>query len=359
MRIQAISRLAFTLLLLTAGCDSGGNGDAGDPPMELGCIVDANLFRDGGVGKDGIPALVDPPLVSAPTATYLADSSRVIGLVAGERAIAIPHNILWWHEIVNLTLDGAPLAVTFCPLTGSSMAFDRSAAAGAAFGVSGLLYQSNLTMYDRNTDESLWPQMNREAGCGERNGTPLVMSPVIEMTWAGWQALHPDTEVLSSQTGWTRNYTPAGYPYGDYEDIDNNRLLVNLPIDTRRPPKERVLGIPGTDGGVAYPFGLLDDGAPTRALADTVDGLPVVILWDGAKRAAMAYTAELDGAPIAFEIHEGRIEDTDTGSVWEVDGRAVEGDRAGARLTPIAEAYVAFWFAWATFEPNTRIWGVP
>ncbi|MDZ4700739.1 MAG: DUF3179 domain-containing protein [Rhodothermales bacterium] len=349
--------ILLSLLLFLAGCDSGGNDDG--PTLEEACSIDLSLLRDGGVGKDGIPALTNPAFVSAPSATYLSDDSRVIGLVAGDRVIAIPHNILWYHEIVNMDLAGAPLAVTYCPLTGSSMAFDRTAAGGAEFGVSGLLFQSNLTMYDRNTEESFWPQMNRQAGCGERDGTRLEMAPVIEMTWAGWQALHPDTEVLSGQTGFGRNYAESGYPYGDYEVESNRRLLVpSLPIDGRRPPKERVLGIPGADA-VAYSFGLLDDGSPMRVVADTVDGQPVVVFWDPAKKAAMAYRPVLNGAPIVFEVHEGRIEDTATGSTWEVDGRAVEGELAGSRLEPIAEAYVAFWFAWAVFEESTRLWGVP
>ncbi len=349
----------LSLLLVLAGCDSTIDDEGGGGlTLDEACSLDVEQFRDGGVGKDGIPALTNPTFASAPSATYLSDDSRVIGLVAGDRAIAIPHNILWWHEITNIELDGEPLAVTYCPLTGSSMAFNRRSAGGAEFGVSGLLYQSNLTMYDRNTEESFWPQMNRQAGCGERDGTQLAMAPVIEMSWAGWQALHPDTEVLSGQTGFPRNYAESGYPYGDYEVENNSRLLVTLPIDPRRPPKERVLGIPGTDA-VAYPFGLLDDGSPMRALADTIDGQPVVIFWDRAKRAAMAYRPVVDGSPVTFEIHEGRIEDTTTGSAWEVDGRAVEGELAGARLEPIAEAYVAFWFAWAVFEENTRVWGVP
>lgn len=347
--------VSLSLFLFLAGCDSNSNDG---PTLAEECSIDIDQLRDGGVGKDGIPALTNPAFVSAPSATYLSDNSRVIGLLAGDRAIAIPHNILWWHEIANLELDGTPLAISYCPLTGSSMAFDRTAAGGAAFGVSGLLYQSNLAMYDRNTEESIWPQMNRQAGCGERDGTRLEMSPVIEMSWAGWQALHPDTEVLSGQTGFSRNYAESGYPYGDYEVETNGRLLVNnLPIDNRRPPKERVLGIPGTDA-VAYPFGLLDDESPMRVVADTVDGQPVVIFWDRAKRAAMAYRPVVNGSPVAFEITEGRIEDTMTGSTWEVDGRAVEGTHAGARLEPIAEAYVAFWFAWAVFEENTRVWGL-
>jgi hypothetical protein len=350
---------AFLLLItvLLVGCD--GESNTGDNTNETECSISTDVLVSGGVSKDGIPALTNPLTIPAAAETYLSDESRVIGLLIDGQPLAIPHNILWWHEIVNLDAAGEPLAVTYCPLTGSSLAFDRTNIGGREFGVSGLLFQNNLTMYDRGgTDESLWPQMNRAAGCGSLDGTTLTMAPVVEMSWAGWRSLHPTTEVLSNQTGFNRNYTAAGYPYGDYESLNNARLLFAMPIDDRRPPKERVLGVPAGDGGAAYPFGLLDDGSVMRAIADTVGGEPIVVFWDLARRAAMAYRPTLGGAPLSFEVREGRIVDTMTQSAWEVDGRAVEGPRAGERLEPVAEAYVAFWFAWATFQPETRIWGV-
>ncbi|MEX0601117.1 MAG: DUF3179 domain-containing (seleno)protein, partial [Rhodothermales bacterium] len=151
-------------------------------------------------------------MVSADQATYLVDDSRVIGLHFDGKPTAIPHNILWHHEIVNLNGSDMDLAVTYCPLTGSSMAFDRADLNGAEFGVSGLLFKNNLTMYDRRSGESLWPQMNREAGCGPNAGTALTMFPVVEMTWGGWRELHPDTEVISANTGFSRGYREEHYP---------------------------------------------------------------------------------------------------------------------------------------------------
>lgn len=345
----------FLIALSLAGCDFASNDRSVNVDADE-CSIPTGQLASGGVPKDAIPALTDPDLVPAEAATYLSDDDRVIGLRIGGHRIAVPHNILWSHEIANFNLPGAQLAVTYCPLTGSSMAFDRSAVGGGEFGVSGLLFQNNLTMYDRTSQESLWPQMNRQAGCGPRDGTPLPMVPVLETTWAGWRALFPDTEVISNRTGFSRNYTSSGYPYGDYENLNNRRLLFSMSIDERRPPKERVLGIPSGNGGIAFPFGTLDEGAPVRVVSETVDGQPVVVFWDRAKRAAMAYTPETDAGPLTFVVQGGRIVDTATSSAWTVDGRAFEGPLSGTQLTPVKQAYVAFWFAWAAFQPETRLW---
>jgi len=356
--------MAGVLMLTLVGCDTSVGADSASPPSTLlpedapdpsGCIVPTNLFADGGVGKDGIPALTNPPLIDAARATYLADDSRVIGLLIDGIALAVPHNILWWHEIVNFRFSRS-LAVTYCPLTGSSMAFDRASAGGGEFGVSGLLFQNNLTMYDRTNDESLWPQMSRQAACGARVGTQLVMFPVVEMTWAGWQSLHPDTKVVSDATGHDRNYTPSGYPYGGYEDPNDPSLLFRMPVDGRRLPKERVLGIPDLDGGIAFPFFELDEQGPVRVVHETVGGASVVVFWDRERVGAMAYRPIHDAQPLTFEARDGRLLDLETGSEWRLDGLAVSGPLAGERLEPVAEAYVAFWFAWAAFQPQTRLW---
>lgn len=351
--------LLGALLLILAGCDSNSNvssgGDSGDL-VDASCAIPTSNFADGGVGKDGIPALTDPSFVSADAASYLAESNRVIGFEVDGQAYAVPHNILWWHEIANLNFDSVQLAVTYCPLTGSSLAFDRAAVDGAEFGVSGLLFNNNLTMYDRTNDESLWLQMNRTAGCGPSTGRSLAMHPVVETTWAGWQELHPDTEVVSNETGFNRNYTTSGYPYGDYEQRTNSRLLFDAPIDDRRPPKERVLGIPDGEGGTAYPFGALDDGTPVAVINDNVGGTPVVVLWSHQAQGAMAYAPVAEGQMLTFEDRDGQIVDAETESVWSMRGEALSGPLKGARLEPIERAYVAFWFAWALFQPETQVW---
>ncbi|MGQ0814987.1 MAG: DUF3179 domain-containing protein [Gemmatimonadota bacterium] len=356
--------LALALVLGAAACDGREPGFALGEPAPDGrpqCSIDQSLILNGGPGKDGIPALTNPKLVAAQDngADYLLSNDRVIGVVVNNQAIAIPINIGWWHEIVNLDIGTRKVAVTHCPLTGSSLAFDRNAVGGGEFGVSGLLFMNNLIMYDRTTQESLWPQMLRGARCGARNGTALTMLPVIEMTWAGWRSLHPETHVVSSQTGHSRNYRL--YPYGDYDRPSNGEVLFPIPFrDSRRPPKERVLGIPGAGGAaIAFPFGALRSIGSTAALHVTVSGAPVVVFWDGTRDAAMAYKPALEGRSLTFEARGDQLRDVETGSNWRIDGRAVGGTLAASQLEPVAEAFVAYWFAWVIFHPDTRLWNAP
>lgn len=355
---RAIGTLERAVLILVTGfaltaCDQepivvdlGGSGDE--------CSIPTSSLINGGVPKDGIPALTDPLFVDPEQANYLTDASRVIGVRLGEETLAIPHNILWHHEIVNLNREGVQLAVTYCPLTGSSLAFDRSVVGGAEFGVSGLLFKNNLVMYDRNQLESLWPQMNREAGCGTRDEASLPMQPVIEMTWEGWRTLFPGTKVVSANTGFGRNYRDSGYPYGNYETPDNAALLFNMPVDNRRPPKERVFGIP-LDGGIAFPFGELDTQPYNVVTAESRDR-EIVLFWDRQRRSATAFFSEANGSSLTFEARETGLFDQSTSSRWSVDGQAIEGPMQGTQLEPVAEGYVAFWFAWAAFHPNTQLW---
>ena len=348
--------LAVVLVAL-ASCQSGVTGTDGF--ASLTCTIPQQFIADGGPGKDGIPALTNPQLVPAddPLATYVRPEDRVVGIVLGAEVIAVPLNIGWWHEVVNLDRGNLRVAVTHCPLTGSSLAFDRAAVGGAQFGVSGLLYLNNLMLYDRNTGESLWPQMSRGARCGDRAGTGLTMVPAIEMTWAGWRSLHPTTRVVSGNTGHSRDY--QSYPYGNYADPNNSQLLSPIPeLDTRRPPKERVLGIILPDGSnLALPFIEMEllPGA-VAALPVTVGSTPAVVFWDDARQAAAAYAPNANGQALTFRVEGADLVDNQTNSRWTVDGRAVSGALAGQRLTQVAENYVAYWFAWAAFHPQARLW---
>lgn len=357
-RVPVFCRHWIVLALATivlAGCDQGPGGEAGDDSVFNldNCTIPTERLASGCEGPDCIPALSEPDLASPgdEAARYLSDTSRVIGVLTEGQALAVPHNILWFHEIVNVNRDGRSFAVTYCPLTGSSLAFDRAAVGGAELRVSGLLFDNNLVMYDRRENRSLWPQMNRQANCGANVGTKLPMVPVVEMRWERWKALHPNTKVVSSRTPYARDYREGNYPYDDYERRNNDRVLFDMPIDDRRPPKERVLGIPnGSGGGVALPFGALNT-APARVVTVAVGGTERTVFWSREAQGAMAFETSA-----AFSVENGTIVDDETGSTWTIEGRAVAGPRAGDRLEPVDEAYVAFWFAWAAFQPGTTIW---
>jgi hypothetical protein len=236
------------------------------------------------------------------------------------------------------------------------LAFDRSVVGGAEFGVSGLLYLNNVILYDRTTEESLWPQMSRGARCGPRDGTALDMYPVVEMRWLQWRTLHPDTRVVSKRTGHARNY--ESNPYDGYAQLHSDATLHPLPfdMDDRRPPKERVLAVPVGTLRMTYPFGELEAVGSTAAIHDEVDGRSIVVFWDRAGRSAMAFDAGLEGQDLTFQVVGDVIVDQETGSEWTVDGHAVAGPMAGARLPTVDEAYVAYWFAWSAFNRGASIW---
>lgn len=349
-----LTRGLTCLLLFAAGCsDPSGLGEQVGGPAE--CSIDVELLFNTGVPRDGIPAVTDPPFVlhDHPSVSYLEPQDRVIGFLVGDQAMAVPHNVLWWHEIVNLNGDDQALAITYCPLTGSSVIFDRSAVGGAEFGVSGLIFHNNLIMYDRREPSSLWPQMHRKAGCGPELGRLLPTVPAIDIQWQGWLTLHPNTLVVSGDLEPKRPYNL--YPYGDYEADPN--FQVDMPfVDDRLFVKDRVLGLPraGLAGfGMAFPLDIVE---PWRVVHVDYAGSAAVVFWDRDKSAAVALRPVADGLELEFEAGLSGIFDLQTGSRWTVAGRAVEGPLAGAALDMIPEAYVAFWGAWSVFEEDTLLW---
>ncbi|MBL0889056.1 MAG: DUF3179 domain-containing protein [Gemmatimonadaceae bacterium] len=351
-----ISSLVGVLSVVALSSCSGLNTEASLDPSE--CTVPRQFIADGGPGKDGIPALTNPAMVSPtnPAAQYLRHDDRIIGLQIGDEFIAVPLNIGWWHEVVNLNRGSLRLSITHCPLTGSSLVFNRSAVDGAEFGVSGLLFMNYLMLYDRAEPSSLWPQMSRGARCGSRAGTTLPMFPSVEMSWLGWRTLHPQTVVVSENTGHVRNY--RSYPYGDYAREDNAGLLAPAPaIDARRPPKERVLGIVLEErGSLALPFGAMRTRGARASIPVVVGGESLVVLWDGARETAAAFAPRVDSQQLSLRVVGESWRDDETGSAWTVDGIATDGPLAGQRLTQPAGSFVAYWFAWAAFYPDAALW---
>jgi len=357
-----------------------GSNDTGDPgpggsqnegpvepsePTPLGSIVGSGTNPDvfpmsriqfGGVPKDGIPALTDPRWVGASSATYLSDSDLVLGVSINGEARAYPHNILWWHEIVNDHLGGKQISVTYCPLTGTGMVFDADAIGGdLTLGVSGLLYNNNLIMYDRRDGDTLYPQMYFTGVSGPNKGTELVLLPVVETTWGMWKSLHPSTTVVSDNTGHSRDY--GRYPYGDY-DRDHRFILFPLdsPLDDRLDAKNRVLGLLLGQVRKAYPFFNMTE---RMAINDVVDERPLLVMVEPTSQSAIPYDREVDGSVLTFVPETDgtsfRVKDEETGTVWDLKGQAISGPLAGKSLAQIP-AHNAYWFAWAAFWPEAEIW---
>ena len=364
---RSLAILSSAVFVLACGGGDGTsppqqNDPTSPPPEEESfCSIPESEIISGGVGRDGIPALRNPLFVAPDhrEAGYLQDFDRVIGLEIGGEFLAVPHNILWWHEIVNLDNYGVPLAVSYCPLTGSSMVFDRTTVGGNDFGVSGLLYKNNLIMFERRSDgtqESWFPQFLRGARCGPLDGAPLPMYPSVEMRWDAWRTLHPETGVVSGIQGYGRDY--FSYPYGDYEVLDNaETLFPQDEHDRRRPPKERVLGIPREHGfGMAFPFGLLQRLGDKAVVHDDVQGTrSIVVFWSTEAETAIAFVPRVNGQELTFEARDDGFFDIENGSEWTLQGRAIAGPLEGSMLELVSDAFISFWFAWSTFHPNTAL----
>ena len=343
-------------LVASAGCgDDTRLGLGGEPPPNnFDCIIPIEEISSAAL-RDAIPALTNPAMVSFsdPGAAYLVDDDRVISLEINNFRVAVPLNVLWWHEIVNLDVGLVQLAVTHCPLTGSSLVFDRRPLGGVEFGVSGLLWQTNLMMYDRVNEDSLWPQLARGARCGPKTGQELTMLPAIEMRWGEYKQTFPGALVLLGELfGVDVEY--QRYPYGpDYRSYFNPQGVPDG-TDASRPPKERVLGIPTAEGGIAFPFNELE-ALGSHAVVDVPEE-EMVVFWHGGAEAAMAFSHVLDGQDLSFRVSEDGITDEGTGSLWQINGEAVDGPLKGRRLDPVAEAHVSYWFGWSAFNPSTTIW---
>ena len=242
------SSIAFLLNALLQGPATAGEQVRNGFVLEPASIPAAEILA-GGPPRDGIPALDHPATLPVAQADWRNDE-RVLGVVAGGEARAYPVAILNWHELVNDTLGGEPILVSFCPLCGTGLVFDRRVAGKARrFGVSGLLYRSDLLMYDRDT-ESLWSQISAHAVTGPLIGKRLRLLRGRMDEWGRWRRDHPETTVLSRETGHGRDYDRS--PYGGY--AKSSKVMFPVAVDRRYHPKMPTLGlrIPG-EGSRAYP----------------------------------------------------------------------------------------------------------
>lgn len=235
--------------------------------------IDLNKLRQGCPVKDCIPAIDHPKFISAAEAeskNQIEETDVVFAISHKSVNRAYPQRILNWHEIVNDTVSGDPLLITFCPLCGTAIGFERSA--DTTFGVSGKLVNSNLVMYDRKT-ETLWQQLGGEAIIGELVGQKLKPFPVDTLLWKDWKKLHPDTQVLSQDTGHSRDYD--FYPYGTYEQDRSVYFPAEGESDGRLHPKEIVWGIEINGKAKAYSDKKL---AEVGKLEETFNGIKLNIV---------------------------------------------------------------------------------
>lgn len=339
------------------GGDSPVGSTPGDPRRAHTLDAFSDNVRSGGPPKDGIPSIDEARFVAADDARFLSDDSVVFGIVRGDEVRAYPQLVLVWHEIVNDRFPDGPLSVTYCPLTGSVVGFRGVAPGGEPyiFGTSGDLVNSNLLMYDRQTD-SRWPQILGQAISGSARGRALEEVPLEWTTWGRWRRTHPATSVLSTDTGHLRSYGTD--PYGSYTPPDGyyeDRSLF-FPVmrkDSRFGAKEVFVGAKHGRTRMAVRKDLLRE---KKALTGPEDE-DVAFLYDPILDAGRAFLARTPSGRLRFtEDGPGRYVDSSTGSTWEPSGRAVAGALQGSSLERIL-SYDVMWFAWAAFFPETQVLG--
>ena len=274
-------------------------------------LIPIEQVLSGGPVKDGIPAIDKPVFITVNNSDFLHNESAVLGVKYKGVVKAYPINILNWHEVVNDRFNEESVVITFCPLCGSGMAF-LAVIDGEThtFGVSGLLYNSDVLLYDRQT-QSLWSQLMNKAISGPHRGKSLVSLPIFHTTWQDWKTRHPDTLVLSTDTGYKRNYRK--HLYASY--IESPHTMFPLSVVSRRyHPKELVMGLEIEGKFKVYPFIELEQSSAT--VTDIVNGQLITIRYDSQYRSATAF------------------------------------NQAGEQLPSVR----TFWFAWYAFHPDTEIY---
>jgi len=327
--------------------------------------VSINEILTGGPPRDGIPSIDDPKFINVDDAsTWLEDQEPIIALVINDEARAYPLQI----EIVNDTISGVPVAVTFCPLCNASIVFEREVMTASGkklldFGTTGRLRKSDLVMYDRQT-ESWWQQFTGRGIIGEFVDTELVRRSSQIISFGEYKIAFPDSQVLSKETGFSRNY--GNNPYRGYDAIDNNPFLFRGDVDPRLPAMERVLSIRSESETQLIALGQLVD-IPLVHL--DVGERPIVVFaasvaasaLDAGKisesrtvPAAAAYLAKVGDQSLTFSLLDGSIVDNETGSHWNAFGQSTEGKLSGSQLEQLDDG-VHFAFAWLAFDPEARV----
>ena len=328
--------------------------------------VDLSTIESGGPPRDGIPSIDHPRFVSVEEASdWIADREPVIFLELNEDVHAYPLQIMIWHEIVNDTVGGIPVAVTFCPLCYTAIAFDRRINGRVYdFGTSGLLRHSDLVMYDRQTD-SLWQQLSGEAIVGEMVDHTLKMISAPLISFGRFKLQHPDAKVLSRETGYRRSY--GDNPYAGYDDLKSKPFLYKGPLPKKVQPMEHLVTVMINGEPVAYPYSFL---GKRPVVNDKVGGVPIVVFYEKTTGTALGrrkisrgkaigagavFDRRVGGQTLSFTKKHGLFVDRETGSLWNIFGVATSGPLKGKKLDRMVSGDF-FAFAWMAFRPDTRIY---
>ena len=316
-------------------------------------------IRSGGQPPDGIPPIGKPKYLTAAKAenkTGISDESVVFGVDYEGTTKAYPQFVLVWHEIVNEEVNGQNLSITYCPLTGSVIGYKGVIGEkSTTFGTSGRLLNSNLVMYDRlSGTKSYWPQILGRSVQGPHLGDKLDFFPVIWTTWGRWKKKHPETQILSSDTGFIRAY--GRDPYGSYQKKGTyyqkgGPMFGVMEKSNRFQPKKVVVGIKNKGCTLAVPK---EEFRSIRLVNTELGGEPIVIVYEDVLDTVRAFARTIDGSVRKFKLTEDRLINKTDGSSWSTDGSPIEGPLADKKLSPVP-FFDVMWFAWYSFYPDTDI----
>lgn len=315
-------------------------------------LIPAGEVFDGGPGKDGIPAISKPNFVGNDLIDFMDDNDLIIGIKINNQVRGYPHPILDWHEIINDQINDSYFSITYCPLTGSTIGIDRDFDGNiTTFGVSGLLYNSNLIPYDRATNSN-WSQMRMECVNGELKGRDFDFIQTFETDWKTWKTSFPNALVVSSNTGYNRRYSL--YPYGSYKSNESLFFPVSN-VNNDLNLKERVHGIIEDNKVYAFRFNLFEE---ITLLQKHIGGNNYLIVGSKVDNFIVSFYNNLsEGTELNFSLVENSLPiilKDNEGNKWDIFGYAVEGSRLGQRLTP-TKSLIAYWFAWGAFYPDISI----
>ena len=331
-------------------------------------LIDPNEVISGGPPPDGIPPIDDPVFLDvADNLELLPANEPVVVLEIDGDARAYPIRAMVWHEIVNDTVGGVPVSVTYCPLCNSAATYERVInGVETTFGTSGRLFKSALVMYDRAT-ETLWTHFDGKAVIGVLTGAELVEYASPLMAWDQFRSTYPTGQVLDwTRSGFNRDY--GRNPYTGYDDPEGTPFLFRGALDDRAAAMQRIVGIEYDGASAAFALETVS-GGEGRATAATVGDSDLVVFWVAGQASALddslvsggrdvgstaVFVPTIGGRELTFSHDGANFVDAETGSLWLINGEAIEGELAGERLTQVPHLDT-FWFAWSTYQPDTSL----
>ncbi len=343
------------ICLTSCSVGDGGNSEPVDTTSQWS--IPRSQVVDGGPGKDGIPSIDNPEFSPTSEITFMNDVGLVTAVQVGDKIKAYPHIILDYHEIVNDQIEtlGETIyyAVTFCPLTGTSRVWNRKIAGSiTSFGVSGLLYNSNLLPYDRETN-SVWSQILGFGVSDKRRDVEANIIDSREMPWKLWKELYPASKVLNLETGYTRPYGID--PYGNYKS-HNSLLFPVFETDNRFHLKERGLGVLAQERVKIYRFQYFQTSGMRKIqlFNEQFGGEKFVVVGSDEYNFLASFKRTLNGEELIFQQPLAElpvIMEDQFGTGYNIFGNAIDGPGEGNRLEPMP-SFMGFWFIWTPFFKN-------